>query len=204
MTTSGQNPKVDGFLKSAGKWREEMTRLRKILFDCHLAEDFKWGKPCYSFEGKNVVLIVPFKERCALIVCKGALLDDPEGILIKAGENTQAARQIRFSGMQQIVKLEATLRAYVLQAIEVEKAGLDVVYKPISERPVPEELQRKMDESPVLKTAFKALTPGRQREYLMHFSSAKQSATREARIEKCMPQILEGKGLNDHYKSQKK
>jgi uncharacterized protein YdeI (YjbR/CyaY-like superfamily) len=171
--------------------------LRMILLDCQLTEELKWGKPCYTFQGSNVVLIIPFKACCALLVNKGALLDDPNGILVQPTENTQAARQIRFTGVQQIVELENVLKAYMAQAIEVEKAGLKVEFKKSTDFRIPEELQKKLDELPALKSAFYALTPGRQRAYLLHFSAPKQSKTRESRIEKCLPVILSGKGLND-------
>lgn len=204
MSKTTTNPKVDGYLKKAKKWREEMEELRAIILGCGLAEELKWGKPCYTVQDKNVVLIVGFKDYCSLLLCKGALLKDPKGILIKAGENTQAARQIRFTGMQEINKLETSLKAYVREAVEVEKAGLEVTYKKISEFPIPEELQNKLAEDPTLKKAFAALTPGRQRAYFMHFAAPKQSATRVSRIEKCTPLILAGKGLNDDYRQSKK
>jgi uncharacterized protein YdeI (YjbR/CyaY-like superfamily) len=191
------NPQVDAFLSEADQWREEMTTLRAIILSCPLTEELKWGKPCYAFEGSNVVIIQGFKEYCALMFCKGALLKDARGILVRPGENTQAARQARFTDVREIVKLAALLKAYIKEAIAAEKAGLEVKYKTISEFAVPEELQNKLDENPALKTAFKALTPGRQRAYLLYFSGAKQSATRAARVEKVMPQILRGKGLND-------
>jgi uncharacterized protein YdeI (YjbR/CyaY-like superfamily) len=191
------NPKIDAYLSKAKKWRKEMEKLRRILLGCQLTEELKWGKPCYTFQTSNVVIILPLKEYCALLFCKGALLKDAHGILVKAGENTQAARQIRFTHLREIVERETILKTYIQQAIEVERAGLEVVYKKISEFKVPEELQRKLDEVPALKTAFTALTPGRQRGYLLYFSAAKQSKTRESRVEKCMPQILKGKGLND-------
>lgn len=204
MSKTTTNPKVDGYLKKAKKWREEMEELRAIILGCGLAEELKWGKPCYTVQDKNVVLIVGFKDYCSLLLCKGALLKDPKGILIKAGENTQAARQIRFTGMQEINKLETSLKAYVREAVEMEKAGLEVTYKKISEFPIPEELQNKLAEDPALKKAFAALTPGRQRAYFMHFSAPKQSTTRVSRIEKCTPLILAGKGLNDDYVRSKK
>ena len=197
MTKRGMNSKVDAHLKSAKTWRKEMEKLRGILLGCQLTEEWKWNKPCYTFEGGNVVVMLPLKQHCALLVCKGALLKDTDGILIKAGENTQAARQIRFTSLGQIVEKEAILTAYIQQAIAVEKAGLDVVYKKISDFAIPEELQNKLDEIPALKAAFKALTPGRQRGYFIYISSAKQSKTREARVKKCLPQILKGKGLQD-------
>ena len=195
------NPKVDAYLAHAKKWREEMALLRKILLSCPLTEELKWGKPCYSFEGKNVVLIIGFKNYCSLLFGKGALLKDAKGLLVKAGENTQAARQMRFTELRQITDRKAIVKAYVEEAIAAEKAGLEVTYKKITEHKMPEELHAKLEASPALKTAFHALTPGRQRAYYIHFSSAKQAATREARIEKCRKQILEGKGLNEEYRS---
>jgi uncharacterized protein YdeI (YjbR/CyaY-like superfamily) len=197
MTKSRKNPKVDEYLGNAKKWRAEMEKLRTIFLGCGLTEEFKWNKPCYTFEKSNVVVVLPLKEYCALLFCKGALLKDPHGILVKAGENTQAARQIRFTHLQEIVGKEAILKAYIHNAIEVEKAGLEVVYKKTSDFIVPEEFQKKLDELPALKTAFAALTPGRQRGYLLHFSAPKQSKTRESRIEKCLRPILKGKGLMD-------
>jgi uncharacterized protein YdeI (YjbR/CyaY-like superfamily) len=197
MKDSGTNPRVDAFLKKAKSWREEMARLRSILLDCRLTEDLKWGKPCYAFQENNVVIIQPFKERCAVMFFKGALLKDTHGVLVKPGEHSQAARQMRFAGVREIAGKESILKEYVRQAIDVEKAGLVVNFKRNPE-PVPEELQNKLDEIPALKTAFKALTPGRQRAYILYFSGAKQSETRRSRIEKWLPQILKGKGLNDH------
>ena len=191
------NPKVDKYLRKASEWQEEFKKLRMIVLDCQLTEELKWGKPCYTFQNSNIVLIHGFKEYCALLFFKGALLKDAKGILVQQTENVQAARQIRFTNVREIVKMESTLKAYIKEAIEVEKAGLEVNYKKTSEFKIPEEFQNKLDETPALKTAFDALTPGRQRGYLLHFSGAKQSQTREARIEKCMPQILDGKGLND-------
>ena len=193
------NPKVDGYLRRAKKWQEEMKKLRMITLDCQLTEELKWGKPCYTFENTNVVLIIGFKEYCALLFCKGALLKDANGILIKPGENTQAARQIRFTNVREIVALEPILKAYIREAIAAEKAGLKVHFKKSTEFTIPEEFQKKLDEIPALKTAFDALTPGRQRAYILHFSAPKQSKTRESRVEKCMLQILDGKGLNDEY-----
>ena len=190
------NPKVDGYLRKAKKWQEEMKKLRRISLACGLTEELKWGKPCYTFQKSNIVIIQGFKEYCALMFCKGALLNDPNGILKKPGENTQAARQIRFTNVREIVEMEPILKAYIYEAIEAEKAGLKVNFKKNPE-PVPEELQNKLDEIPALKTAFEALTPGRQRGYILYFSAAKQSKTRESRIEKWMPQILHGKELND-------
>ncbi|BCU77644.1 YdeI/OmpD-associated family protein [Luteolibacter sp. LG18] len=195
--TTGVNPKVDEFLNDATKWREEFERLRKIALGCRLTEDLKWGQPCYTLDGKNIVLMHGFKDYCALLFFKGALMKDPAGILIKQTENVQAARQIRFTSVREIVKLEPTLKAYIEEAMAVEKAGLEVDYKKTSEFEMPEEFQTKLKSDASLKAAFKALTPGRQRAYLLHFSSAKQSKTRESRIAKCIPRILEGKGLDD-------
>ena len=197
MTKSRMNSKVDVYMSNAKKWRKELEKLRTIILDCQLTEELKWGKPCYTFQKSNIVIILPLKEYCALLFCKGALLNDVKGLLIKPGENTQAARQIRFTNLREIVEMETILKAYIHQAIEVEKAGLEVNYKKTTEFVIPEELQRKLDEITALKTAFAALTPGRQRGYLLYFSAAKQSKTRESRVEKCMPQILNGKGLND-------
>ncbi|MGG4447426.1 hypothetical protein HPY28_21755 [Brevibacillus sp. HB1.2] len=197
MTTSKTNPKVDEFLSKAKTWKAEYEKLRSIVLDCELTEDFKWMHPCYTFEKKNIVLIHGFKEYCALLFQKGALLKDPNGILIQQTENVQAARQIRFTNVDEIMEMEAILKAYVQEAIEVEKAGLEVSLKKHEEYIIPEELQMKMDEIPTLKTAFEALTPGRQRAYILHFSAPKQAKTRESRVEKCMQQILDGKGLND-------
>ncbi|OUQ89312.1 hypothetical protein B5G50_04460 [Brevibacillus brevis] len=197
MTTSKTNPKVDEFLGKAKKWKSEYEKLRRIVLDCELTEDFKWMHPCYTFEKKNIVLIHGFKEYCALLFQKGALLKDPNGILIQQTENVQAARQIRFTSVEEIMEMESILKAYIQEAIEVEKAGLEVDFKKHEEYAIPEEFQNKLDEIPDLKTAFEALTPGRQRAYLLHFSAPKQAKTRESRVEKCMQQILEGKGLND-------
>jgi uncharacterized protein YdeI (YjbR/CyaY-like superfamily) len=197
MTKSRTNPKVDAFLSKAKQWREEFEQLRMIILDCGLTEEFKWMHPCYTLQNRNVVLIHGFKEYCALLFIKGALLKDARGILIQQTENVQAARQVRFTNVREIVKLKPVLKAYIKEAIEVEKAGLEVTYKKTSEFKMPEEFQKKLDEIPALETAFKALTPGRQRGFLLYFFAAKQSKTREARIEKCMDQIFDGKGLND-------
>jgi uncharacterized protein YdeI (YjbR/CyaY-like superfamily) len=191
------NPKVDGYLRRAKKWQEEMEKLRRIILDCQLTEELKWGKPCYTFQKTNIVLIVGFKEYCALIFCKGALLNDAHGLLIKPGENTQAGRQIRLTNVREIVEMEPILKAYIYEAMEAEKAGLKVNFTKNTELIFPEEFQNKLDEIPALKTAFDALTPGRQRAYHLYFSAAKQSKTRESRVEKCLPQILNGKGLDD-------
>lgn len=191
------NPKVDEFLGKAKRWKEEYEKLRNIVLDCELIEEFKWMHPCYTFEGKNIVLIHGFREYCALLFHHGALLKDPNGILIQQTENVQEGRQIRFTNIQEIVDMEPVLKAYIYEAIEVEKAGLKVIKKKTSDFTITEEFQNKLDENPVLKTAFDALTPGRQRAYLFYFSQPKQSKTRESRVEKCMQQILDGKGLND-------
>ena len=197
MTESRMNPKVDAFLSEDKKWREEYEKLRNIVLDCELTEEFKWMHPCYTFEEKNIVLIHGFKEYCALLFIKGALLKDAHGILIQQTENVQAGRQIRFTNVQEIVDMETILKAYIHEDIEVEKAGLEVNFKKNIEFIVPEEFQKKLDETPALKTAFEALTPGRQRAYILYFSEPKQSKTRESRIEKWLQQILNGKGLND-------
>jgi len=191
------NPKVDAFLRSAKRWQKEMAKLRKIILGCPLTEELKWGKPCYLFQESNIVLIHGFKEYCALLFFKGTLLKDAKRILIQQTENVQAARQIRFTSLREIVEMEPILQAYIHEAIEVEKAGLEVNYKKTSEFKIPEEFRSKLDELPALRKAFNALTPGRQRGYLLYFSAAKQSKTRESRIEKCVPQILKGKGLDD-------
>jgi len=191
------NPKVDEYLSKAKKWQEEFEKLRMIILDCQLTEELKWGVPCYTFQKNNIVLIHGFKEYCALLFIKGALLHDTHSILIKQTENVQAGRQIRFTNVQEIVAMETILKAYINEAIEVEKSGLEVNYKKNTEFTIPEELQNKFDEIPALKTAFEALTPGRQRAYIFYFSEPKQSKTRESRVEKYRQQILNGKGLND-------
>jgi uncharacterized protein YdeI (YjbR/CyaY-like superfamily) len=191
------NPKVDFYFSKEKKWQEELEKLRTIILDCQLTEELKWGVPCYTFQKSNIVLIHVFKEYCALLFVKGALLKDAKGILITQTENVQAARQIRFTNVREIVEMETILKAYIYEAIEVEKAGLKVNYKKATEFSIPDEFQNKLDENPALKTAFDALTPGRQRAYLLYFSAPKQSKTREARVEKYMQQILNGKGLND-------
>ena len=191
------NPKVDEYLSKAKKWQEEFEKLRMIILDCELTEELKWGVPCYTFQKGNIVLIHGFKEYCAILFIKGVLLHDAQGILIKQTENVQAGRQIRFTNVGEIVAMEAILKAYIYEAIEVEKSGLEVNFKKNTEYIIPEEFQNKFDEIPVLKTAFEALTPGRQRAYIFYFSQPKQSKTRESRVEKCMQQILNGKGLND-------
>ena len=197
MTENRMNPKVDVFLSKAKKWREELEKLRMIILDCQLTEELKWGVPCYTFQKRNIVLIHGFKEYCALLFVKGVLLKDAKGILIQQTENVQAGRQIRFTNAREIVKMKTILKAYIYEAIEVEKAGLKVNFKKTTEFIIPEEFQNKLDEMPALKTAFDALTPGRQRAYILYFSAPKQSKTRESRVEKCLRQILNGKGLND-------
>jgi uncharacterized protein YdeI (YjbR/CyaY-like superfamily) len=197
MTKSRMSPKVDWYFSKAKKWREESEKLRTIILDCGLTEELKWGKPCYTFRKSNIVLIHGFKDYCALLFFKGSLLKDANGILIQQTENVQAARQIRFTSVREIVKIEPTLKAYIKEAIEVEKAGLEVNYKKTSEFKIPKEFENKLDEIPALKTAFDSLTPGRQRGYLLYFSAPKQSKTRESRVKKCTQQILNGKGLND-------
>ncbi|GGF15435.1 hypothetical protein GCM10011611_21530 [Aliidongia dinghuensis] len=191
------NPKVDAYLSNVKKWRAEFDKLRAIVLDCELTEELKWGVPCYTLGDKNIVLIHGFKEYCAILFVKGALLKDPEGILIRQTENVQAGRQIRFTSVREIVEMETVLKTYIHDAIEVEKAGLKVNKKKTAEFTVPEEFQNKLDDTPALKTAFEALTPGRQRAYILYFSAPKQSKTRESRIEKCRQQILDGKGLDD-------
>jgi uncharacterized protein YdeI (YjbR/CyaY-like superfamily) len=191
------NPKVDAYIKRARTWQKEVQKLRRIILDCQLTEELKWGSPCYTLQNGNIVLIHVFKDYCALLFFKGALLKDARGILIQQTENVQSPRQIRFTNVRQITEMEATLKAYIHEATEVERAGLKVKLKKTAEFTVPEEFQNKLDAIPALKTAFRALTPGRQRGYLLYFAGAKQSKTREARVEKCMPQILRGKGLND-------
>jgi uncharacterized protein YdeI (YjbR/CyaY-like superfamily) len=190
------NPKVDGYLRKSKKWQEEFEKLRMIILDCQLTEELKWDKPCYTFQKSNIVILQGFKEFCALLFAIGALLNDANSILEKPGENTQAARRIPFTDVREIGKMEPILKAYIYEAIEVEKAGLKVNFKKNPE-PIPGEFQNKLDAIPALKTAFDALTPGRQRAYILHFSAPKKSKTRESKVEKWMQQILNGKGLND-------
>ena len=197
MKKSGMNPEVDKYLSKAKQWRGEYEKLRLICLGCGLNEEFKWMHPCYTFQGNNIVLIHGFKEYCALLFFKGALLKDAEGILVRQTKNVQAARQVRFTDAKEIAKLKTVLRAYIYEAIEVEKAGLTVKFKKTSEFKMTEEFKNKLDENPSLEKAFKALTPGRQRGYLLYFSAPKQSKTRASRVEKCTRQILNGKGLND-------
>lgn len=206
------NPKVDQYLaEGCGRcslggtpackvhtWPEELKRLRAIVLDCGLMEELKWGVPCYTYEGQNVLLVSAFKEFAALSFFKGALLNDPHQLLVKPGENSQASRYLKFTSVEEIDEQESILKAYVLEAVKVEKAGLKVEFKKNPE-PVPEELQQKLDEDPFFRTAFEELTPGRQRGYIIYFSQAKQSKTRVSRIEKCVPKILNGEGLHDKY-----
>jgi len=190
------NPKVD-FYFDKGKWQEEITLLRKIVLECGLTEELKWGCPCYVFEGRNIVLIHVFKEYCALLLFKGALLQDPEGILIQQTANVQSARQIRFTNTKEVKGRAAIIQSCIYEAIEVERAGLKIPLKKTKDYPVPEEFQKQLNKRPALKKAFEALSPGRQRGYLFYFSQAKQSKTREDRVEKYIPKILEGKGMED-------
>lgn len=198
MANNDARRKVEEFLQKEKKWKKEFEKLRQIILDCGgLTEDYKWMHPCYTYEGKNVVLIHGFKEYCALLFHKGALLKDPYHLLVQQSENTQAARQIRFTNIQEIIELENILKEYIEHAVEVEKSGLKIEFKDTSEYTVPEELQTKFNEMPALKEAFESLTPGRQKAYLLYFSKAKQSKTRKNRIEKYLQKILDGKGLND-------
>lgn len=194
---SNSNPKVDFFFEKDGQWSKEYDKLRKIVLACGLDEQLKWGQPCYMHGGSNIVLIHGFKEYCALLFFKGALMADGDGLLIQQTANVQSARQMRFTDAKEITKLAATIKSYIYDAIAVEDAGLKVTLKKVEEYPVPEEFQQVLDKNKKLKTAFEALTPGRQRAYLLHFAAPKQSKTRTARIEKAMPDILAGKGLND-------
>jgi uncharacterized protein YdeI (YjbR/CyaY-like superfamily) len=197
MTTTKANPKVDAFIGKAKKWQEELTKLRAILLDSELTEEFKWDQPCYTFQGKNVAILHGLKESCAFAFFKGALLKDVHGVLTAPGKNTQSGRWIKFTSVREIAEMKSVLKAYVREAIEVEKAGLRVKLRRTSDLKIPEELQTMLDEFPDLKRAFDALTPGRQRAYIYHFSAPKQSKTRESRVLKYMPHILKGKGLLD-------
>jgi uncharacterized protein YdeI (YjbR/CyaY-like superfamily) len=197
MTMETMNPAVDFYFNKAQKWQPELEQLRAIVLDCGLAEALKWGVPCYTFQKANIVLLHYFKDYCAVLFVKGALLQDADGRLIQQTKNTQSARQLRFANIQEITDTEPVLKAYIFEAIEVEKAGLKVELKTNTEFIIPEEFQQKLAETPALKTAFEALTPGRQRGYLLHFSAPKQAKTRQLRVEKCELQILAGKGLND-------
>ena len=191
------NPKVDWFFDKATKWQKEYEKLRTILLDCGMTEELKWGCPCYTFEKRNIVLIHGFKEYCALLFFKGVLLNDANGILIQQTKNVQSARQVRFTNLREIVKMEPILKTYIYEAIEVERAGLKAKLKKTSDFKIPGEFQKKLDKNAALKKAFHALTPGRQRGYIFYFSQPKQSKTRESRVEKYTKQILNGKGLED-------
>ena len=191
------NPKVDWYFNKATKWKKEVDKLRSIALDCDLIEELKWGQPCYTYQNSNIVLIHDFKEYCAFLFFKGALLKDPKKILIQQTENVQAARQVRFTNLQEIVKLEKALKTYIYEAVKVEESGVKVEFKKTKEFKMPEEFKKKLDKSPALEKAFYALTPGRQRGYLLYFSSAKQAKTREDRVEKYTKEILAGKGLED-------
>lgn len=188
---------IETFFEKPSKWKEEYAQLREIILDTALTEELKWGKPCYTFEGTNIVLIHGFKEYCALLFHKGALLKDAEGLLIQQTENVQAARQLRFTSLKDIVEQASIIKSYIYEAIEVERSGLKVKLKKTKEFSMPEEFQNKLDEMPDLKKAFESLTPGRQRGYLLYFSGAKQAKTREGRVEKYIEPILNGKGLDD-------
>jgi uncharacterized protein YdeI (YjbR/CyaY-like superfamily) len=192
-----RNPKVDGFLRKARQWREEFAALREIILELPLEEDMKWRWPCYAAGGRNVVLMHGFNQHCALLFFKGALMKDPKGLLVKPGENTQGSRQIRFTRLQDVLKLKSALKAYIGEAIELEKSGAKLELKKTSDFAIPAEFQKKLDEISGLKAAFDGLTPGRQRAYILHIASAKQSKTRESRVAKCLPRILKGKGLDD-------
>ena len=194
---SETNPAVDAWVAKARHWREEIARLRTILLASGMTEEFKWGKPCYTHAGSNIVLIMPLKETCALLFTKGALMKDPKGILVQPGENSQSARQVRFTSLAEIVKLEKSLKTYLKDAMAVEAAGLKVAFRKSTDLVYPKEFQDRLDHDSALREAFHALTPGRQRQYHLHFTGAKQSATRESRVEKAIPLILDGIGLND-------
>jgi uncharacterized protein YdeI (YjbR/CyaY-like superfamily) len=191
------NPKVDFFFENDSKWQKEYAQLRTIMLDCQLTEELKWGCPCYTHQNRNIALIHGFKDYCAILFMKGSLLQDPSGILIQQTKNVQVGRQVRFTNVKEIVKLKSILKAYIYEAIEVEKIGIQPKLKTTAEFEVCEEFQTKLKKTPGLKKAFEALTPGRQKGYLLHFSSAKQATTRVARVEKSIPQILAGKGLDD-------
>jgi uncharacterized protein YdeI (YjbR/CyaY-like superfamily) len=197
MTANETNPKVDAFIAGAKKWPEELKKLRAILLDSELTEEFKWHQPCYTFEGKNVVVLGEFKDGCAFSFLKGALLKDAHGVLTMPGQHSQSTRWIKFTSVQEVAEMKSVLKAYLREAIEVEKAGLKVKLRKTSDLKFPEELQVMVDDFPHFKAAFEALTPGRQRAYIYHFSAAKQSKTREERVRKFMPRILKGKGLLD-------
>lgn len=197
MSTRETNPKVDAFLERQTSWRAEFKKLRGILLASDLTEDLKWGQPCYSLDGGNVVLMHGFKDYCALLFMKGALIDDPDKVLVQQTENVQSARQIRFTSPDEVERMDNVIKAYVEKAIEVERSGARVAFKTAEQFAVAEEFQSRLDDDPALKAAFEALTPGRRKAYLLHFAGAKQSKTRQARVETCIPQILAGKGLLD-------
>jgi uncharacterized protein YdeI (YjbR/CyaY-like superfamily) len=194
---SPKNPSVDGFIEKLSTWKAEMSELRRMVLECGLTEDVKWGQPCFTTGGKNVVIIHGFKEYCALLFFKGSLMKDPEAILIQQTENVQGARQIRFTKLSEITAREAIIKAYIHEAEEIEKAGKKVEMKKTADYAVPDEFRVRLDADPALKDAFEALTPGRQRAYLYHFSQAKQSKTRESRVEACIPRIMDGLGMDD-------
>jgi uncharacterized protein YdeI (YjbR/CyaY-like superfamily) len=196
MTTSKTNPNVDAFIANAKNWQPELKLLRAILLDSQLTEDFKWSQPCYTLDGKNVVVLGPMKDSCAFAFFKGALLKDPHGVLTRPGQHSQSARWIKFTSTREIAEMKSVLKSYIREAIQIEKSGLKVKLKKTSDLKLPEEFQLMLDEFPDVKKAFEALTPGRQRAYIYHFSAPKQSKTREARIRKFMPHILKGKGLD--------
>jgi uncharacterized protein YdeI (YjbR/CyaY-like superfamily) len=196
MTTSKANPNVDAFIANAKNWQPELKLLRAILLDSQLTEDFKWSQPCYTLDGKNVIVLGPMKDSCAFAFFKGALLKDPHGVLTRPGQHSQSARWIKFTSTREIAEMKSVLKSYIREAIQIEKSGLKVKLKKTSDLKLPEEFQLMLDEFPDVKKAFEALTPGRQRAYIYHFSAPKQSKTREARIRKFMPHILKGKGLD--------
>lgn len=197
LASNVKNTNVDTYIASAKKWQDEFVKLREIILDSNLTEEYKWKVPCYTYEGSNVLLIHGFKEYCAILFIKGSLLHDPSGIMVKQTENVQAGRQVRFNSVNEISALEPILKSYIAEAIELEKTGATVDYKKNTDFKIPEELQGKFDETPMLKAAFEALTPGRQRAYILYFSQPKQSSTKVGRIEKYQQHILDGKGLND-------
>ena len=197
MTPPKRNPNVDAFIANAKTWRQELKQLRAILLDSELTEDFKWSQPCYTFQEKNVIVLGPMKDSCAFAFFKGALLKDPHGVLTRPGQHSQSTRWIKFTSVREITEMKSILKAYIREAIQIQKSGLKVKLKKTSDLKLPEEFQIMLDEFPEVKQAFEALTPGRQRAYIYHFSAPKQSKTREARIQKFMPHILKGKGLLD-------
>jgi uncharacterized protein YdeI (YjbR/CyaY-like superfamily) len=194
---SPSNPAVDAYVAKARPWQDEIARLRAVLLAANLVEDFKWGKPCYTHDGSNIVLIMPLKDSCTLLFTKGALMKDPKGLLVQPGENSQSARQMRFVSMAEITRLEKSLKSYLKEAVSVEAAGLKVDFKKSTDLVYPKEFQDKLDRNSALREAFLKLTPGRQRQYHLHFTGAKQAATRESRVDKAIPLILDGVGLND-------